>query len=203
MQYAGDHGDKRGLRSYYAAVLVPYLLRKLRLIKQETFTRPAISNLGRLVAGRDLPAGAEIFDWTAHNYLLPTARPNVLARLRRHQEQQHLVVLLSGVFVPCLELIASEIGVAHLVGTRLAVEAGRYLGRIVPPVITGRDKLPMLRRFLVDRGLEVDWQASHAYADSDYDRPVLEAVGHPVAVHPDAGLLALARARGWEIIGSE
>ena len=38
-------------------------------------------------------------------------------------------------------------------------------------------------------------------ADRYSDLPVLELVGHPVAVHADRRLRRLARKRGWEIIG--
>lgn len=37
------------------------------------------------------------------------------------------------------------------------------------------------------------------YSDSRYDLPLLEAVGHPVAVNPDRPLLRIARERGWQV----
>ena len=40
---------------------------------------------------------------------------------------------------------------------------------------------------------------SVAYADSASDLPMLEAVGHPVAVNPEAKLAAIARKRGWHV----
>ena len=38
-----------------------------------------------------------------------------------------------------------------------------------------------------------------AYADSASDLPMLEAVGFPVAVNPEAKLAAIARRRGWHV----
>ena len=38
-----------------------------------------------------------------------------------------------------------------------------------------------------------------AYADSASDLPMLEAVGHPVAVNPEVKLAAIARRRGWHV----
>ncbi|TML58732.1 MAG: hypothetical protein E6G17_12090 [Actinobacteria bacterium] len=38
-----------------------------------------------------------------------------------------------------------------------------------------------------------------AYADSTSDLPMLEAVGHPVAVNPEGKLFAIARRRGWHV----
>jgi hypothetical protein len=45
----------------------------------------------------------------------------------------------------------------------------------------------------------IDLAASYAYSDSYTDAPMLEAVGHPVAVNPDRVLLKLAREKGWEV----
>ena len=40
---------------------------------------------------------------------------------------------------------------------------------------------------------------SVVYADSASDLPMLEAVGHPVAVNAEPKLAAIARKRGWHI----
>jgi hypothetical protein len=40
----------------------------------------------------------------------------------------------------------------------------------------------------------------YAYSDSASDLPMLEAVGHPVAVNPDAKLERHARRHGWPIV---
>ncbi len=45
----------------------------------------------------------------------------------------------------------------------------------------------------------IDLARSHAYSDSITDAPMLEIVGHPVAVNPDRELARLARQREWEI----
>src|SRR5690606_5764357 len=44
-----------------------------------------------------------------------------------------------------------------------------------------------------------DLAASHAYSDSATDIPMLEAVGHPVAVNPDRTLRRHAVQQGWDI----
>jgi hypothetical protein len=49
------------------------------------------------------------------------------------------------------------------------------------------------------RSEDIDLSASYAYSDSMTDVPMLEAVGHPVVVNPDAELAAMAVERGWEI----
>ena len=49
----------------------------------------------------------------------------------------------------------------------------------------------------------IDLAASWAYSDSESDLPMLRAVGHPVAVNPDAELARVAREEGWEIMRFE
>ena len=44
---------------------------------------------------------------------------------------------------------------------------------------------------------DIDVAEAVAYADSSSDLPLLEAVGFPVAVNPEARLASLARKRGW------
>jgi phosphoserine phosphatase len=62
---------------------------------------------------------------------------------------------------------------------------------------TGIDKV---RRIREEFGGKVDYEASCAYADSISDMSILEIVGHPVAVVPDAGLKEIAAERNWRVI---
>ena len=49
----------------------------------------------------------------------------------------------------------------------------------------------------------VDLADCHAYGDSISDLPLLELVGHPVAVNPDFRLAREARRRGWGVVDWE
>jgi hypothetical protein len=40
----------------------------------------------------------------------------------------------------------------------------------------------------------------YAYTDSNTDRPMLEAVGHPHAVNPDRALRRVAAERSWPVL---
>jgi hypothetical protein len=46
----------------------------------------------------------------------------------------------------------------------------------------------------------IDLESSYAYSDSESDLPMMRAVGHPVAVNPDAALLRVSREEGWQIM---
>jgi hypothetical protein len=45
----------------------------------------------------------------------------------------------------------------------------------------------------------LDLAGSYAYSDSITDLPMLDLVGHPVAVNPDRELARIARDRDWEV----
>ena len=81
--------------------------------------------------------------------------------------------------------------------TFLQSEDGRLTGAIEPPACYGTGKVVWARRFAAEHG--VDLGASYFYTDSISDLPLLEQVGHPVAVNPDPRLRRLATRRGWPI----
>src|SRR5204862_7604881 len=58
-------------------------------------------------------------------------------------------------------------------------------------------KAEAIREMAVCEGL--DLASSYAYSDSITDLPMLELVGHPVAVNPDRELARVARQREWEV----
>jgi HAD superfamily hydrolase (TIGR01490 family) len=201
MDYARAHGRGGAARAYYAANLLPWLLRKVRLISEDSYHRPIISRLAWLIKGMNAQALQSVFDWLFHERILPTERAEVVARLRDHQARGHAVVLVSAMFTPSLEQRGAHYGATGVLGTRIEMQDGRCSGRVLLPVNTGADKERYARAFFASRGTDVDWEASHAYADSITDTGLLGLVGHPVAVHPDPRLHALAQQKGWEILG--
>ena len=64
-----------------------------------------------------------------------------------------------------------------------------------PP--TGEARALVLAEYAAAEGLDLG--ESVAYADSASDLPLLECVGFPVAVNPEAKLAAIARRRGWHV----
>lgn len=202
MRYASEHGRAWQVRVYYLSLLLPFWLRKLKLLPEEKFQPQLMTGLAALLKGMTEAEGRALFDWLWHEYLLPTQRPETMARLREHQAQGHAVVLVSAQFLPCLELLGQHLNVTGVVGTRLEIEMGRYTGRIIPPLISGQAKDICTRELFSTRLMAIDWGASYAYADSITDQDLLGMVGHPVAVHPDAKLHALAQAKNWEVIGT-
>jgi HAD superfamily hydrolase (TIGR01490 family) len=109
------------------------------------------------------------------------------------------VILLSGSLQVLVDQLRERLEAEILIGTDLEVVDGKLSGRKTGIFPYGRQKVEALFQ-KIDPG-SIDWPNSWALADRKSDLPVLELVGHPVAVHPDRRLRKLAAARGWEIIG--
>lgn len=93
--------------------------------------------------------------------------------------------------------IARYLGMDGALGTEAEIEDGVYTGRLLGPVLHGPAKVEAVKALAAERG--IDLAASSAYSDSVNDRPLLESVGHPVAVNPDRMLRRLAAERGWPV----
>jgi HAD superfamily hydrolase (TIGR01490 family) len=93
--------------------------------------------------------------------------------------------------------LADFLGVDEAIASRARVDAeGRYTGEM-ERYAYGPFKADVMREIAAAEG--IDLAASYAYSDSYTDAPMLEVVGHPVAVNPDRVLLRLARERDWEV----
>jgi HAD superfamily hydrolase (TIGR01490 family) len=120
--------------------------------------------------------------------------------LEERRDQGYLPVFVSGSLDAILAPVARELGVAHCLATRLAVQDGRYTGEIEGPQMLGQGKADALRAFLAER--QALASECFAYGDHITDVPMLEAVGHPVAVVGHARLARHARQQGWECLAT-
>jgi HAD superfamily hydrolase (TIGR01490 family) len=200
MQYVTEHGGKARARWYFARNMPYYYLRKLKLIGEEDFRKPWVLAMGGLVQGMNAAQGDAAFRWVAEQFIQPTAQNNVLARLREHVAQGHIVVLVSAMLTPTLKILGDALDATGVIGTAIEFADGRFTGRVIPPVCMGVEKERLARKWLNTRGIAIDFAASYCYADSISDVDLLQMGGHPVAVYPDLQLAALAREKNWEVI---
>lgn len=118
-------------------------------------------------------------------------------RVRQHQVQGHVTVLLSGAPPFLLAPLSRQLGIEHVIGTPLATAAGVYTGTLAGGHPYGEEKAALARRFAAAHG--VDLAASYAYADNHSDAPLLQLFGHPVCVNPSPRLRRLAARFGWPV----
>jgi HAD superfamily hydrolase (TIGR01490 family) len=196
---AGRH--RFWLAAYVARNMIRWPLYKLGLLSQTAFYGAWGETMSWLVRGWTVDEGLALFEQMADEQITPNLRPEILARLREHRSAGHLVALVSGTFAPWLQIVARRLQVQHAIGTPLEVRDGHYTGRIEKPLCQGPGKPIRVQAYLSKHDLAVDWAASFCYADSGTDLALLSRVGHPVAVYPDAALLAYAQAHDWPVLG--
>ena len=187
------------LYTFLACNMLTWPAWKLGLISEARLRARCLRQMAWTVRGWMPEQAARAFSWIAREYVLPRVRPKVMERLRDHKTAGHRTILVSGTFAPLLAEIGRQLGVEETVGTPLIVRNGRYAGLCERPVCQGPGKWLRVKAHIGDS--QIDWGSSYAYADSHADLPLLEEVGHPVAVYPDVQLAAHARQHGWEIIG--
>ena len=97
----------------------------------------------------------------------------------------HLRCIISSSGTEIVEPIGARLGVDKAIGTQMQVEDGTYTGEILFYAY-GPGKAGAMRALAAEQGY--DLSQSYAYSDSYTDLPMLEVVGHPFAVNPDADL---------------
>ncbi|MGH9188071.1 MAG: HAD family hydrolase [Acidimicrobiales bacterium] len=127
----------------------------------------------------------------------PIVFAEALDLIAEHQEASRTVFIISASPEEIVVPVAEWLGVHDVIATRSHIDdQGRYSGTL-EFYSYGPAKADAMRDIAAARDIHLD--ASYAYSDSATDLPMLEAVGHPVAVNPDRELLRAARERDWEI----
>ncbi len=198
-QHHRKHRVKRWrLNFFMASHMVLYPLYRVGVISEATIREVWTRHLGWTIAGWSPEEAEAAFAWIAKYYVQPLVRQDIMARLQIHQMSGHRVIIVSGTLAPLLAEIGHQLGVRETVGTQLIIRENHYTGACELPVCQGPNKILHLESYL--NGQDILWSQSYAYADSYTDLPLLEQVGHPIAVYPDAQLAIHAKKRGWEIV---
>lgn len=133
--------------------------------------------------------------------LVPALCRPTVQRLKEHLDRGDTVVLLSGTLEVVARALADHLGAQQVRATQCAQRDGRFLARAPVMHPFGEAKRTLAQELARDLGSDLKQAA--AYGDSHHDIPLLAAVGHPVAVRPDAELAEVARERGWEVLNGE
>lgn len=116
----------------------------------------------------------------------------VLERIREHRKDGYYTLIVSGAFMPLLEVLNDQFHADDLIGTKLPETKADF------DHVHADRKTELIHAHL--NNTEISWESSYAYGDSISDRSVLELAGKPVAVCPDKELTDLALKENWEII---
>lgn len=151
----------------------------------------------RIAVGWEKQTISALVDNALTEVIDPLVYAEALELIESHRDAGRRVYLVSASPEEIVLPMARHLGVDDAIATRARIDAdGRYTGE-VEFYSAGVHKVEAIEREADRHGL--DLAQSFAYSDSITDLPMLETVGHPVAVNPDRGLLKEAEARGWEI----
>ena len=133
------------------------------------------------------------------DHILPHVAPDGRSAVAWHKSQGHVPVLLTSATQYVAEPLARELGIDHVLCTRLIVDpqSGSFTGAAERPMCYGEGKVVYAERFAQAHGC--DLTQSYFYTDSYSDLPMLLRVGQPKVINPDSRLHRHAKKRGWPI----
>jgi len=137
--------------------------------------------------------GEQIYDETMADRIWAGTRELT----QRHLQAGQRVWLVTATPVELANILARRLGLSGALGTVSESADGVYTGRLVGGLLHGEAKAAAVQALARREGL--DLARSSAYSDSVNDLPMLQLVGHPNVVNPDAELLAEARRRNWPV----
>lgn len=100
-------------------------------------------------------------------------RDDVAARMRWHQEQGHVVILVSASLGSYLHPLGDLLEVDAVLCTELEVKVGLLTGKLVGQNCRGKEKASRVQKWCLDSGIASD-DLVYAYGDSSGDIQLLE-----------------------------
>jgi len=137
--------------------------------------------------------GQEIYE----EYVSPAIWQGTVEIAQEHLSKDEEVWLVTATPLDMANLMAQRLGFTGALGTKAEIEDGVYTGKIIGNLLHGREKATAVRELAIGRS--IDLNNCYAYSDSHHDIPLLEAVGNPRAINPDALLKIRAYRDNWPI----
>jgi HAD superfamily hydrolase (TIGR01490 family) len=149
-----------------------------------------------LTKGWDKDQVEEVIREALTELIDPYIYQEALDLMELHRALGRKVFIVSSSPEEVVRPLAEHLGDVGVIATKARIEDGRYTGELEFYAYR-ENKAEIIRDIAKQEG--IDLSASYAYSDSSTDLPMLEAVGHPVAVNPDRELRKEAERRGWQI----
>ena len=130
--------------------------------------------------------------------LVSQVRPESKKLLKMHKDAGRDTWIVSASPSVVVEPLAASLGMSGGLGTKGQVVDGHYTGGLDGPFMYGTGKAVAIEKIAAERGY--DLERCYSYSDSVSDLPMMELVGHPVAVNPDGALDQIAHDRGWPVV---
>lgn len=177
--------------AWFALKVVYYFF--LDKVSRTRFNRVFYRNYRGLKAESVKQLASEQFETYVRSKLFPAA----LDRIREHQNQGDLIVLVTGSLDFIIQPLADYLPADAALTVQLEETGGKFTGELTTPPLGEAEKVRAIQTFVEQHN--VDLAASYAYGDSRADLPMLQCVGNPVTINPSKGLRQVAIESGWEI----
>jgi HAD superfamily hydrolase (TIGR01490 family) len=126
----------------------------------------------------------------------PWIYAEALELIHDHRQAGRLICIVSSSPEEIVEPLARMLRVDRWIATRPKVVDGIYSGDL-EFYAYGPYKVQAMNELAEE--LDIDLDRSFAYSDSITDLPMLESVGHPIAINPDRELRKVAAERNWAV----
>ena len=150
----------------------------------------------KLTAGWEVDKVKTVVAEVLEEVISPFMYAEALELLHDHREAGRFICIVSSSPEEIVEPLALMLHVDRWIATKSVIQDGKFTGEL-DFYAYGPHKAEAMRDLADELG--IDLTASFAYSDSSTDLPMLEAVGHPVAVNPDRELKRSAAAREWQV----
>jgi putative phosphoserine phosphatase/1-acylglycerol-3-phosphate O-acyltransferase len=156
------------------------------------FVNGAAADLAGRADSDNYAFGRDVFENRVAQRIYPEAR----ALVEAHRARGHTLAVVSSATPYQVEPVAEDLGIPHVMCTRLEVRDGVCTGRVATACY-GTGKADAARGLASERG--IDLGASYFYSDGREDLPLFEIVGNPRPLNPDARLGQIAERRRWPV----
>ncbi|MBI2505259.1 MAG: HAD family hydrolase [Candidatus Latescibacteria bacterium] len=131
------------------------------------------------------------------DFIRPRLFPAAREALAAHQQAGRRTVLVTGSLDFIVAPLARLLGVTDTLSVALEEREGRFTGELTIDPLSEGEKARVVREYAARH--QLDLNTCYAYGNDPADIPMLQAVGHPVAVNPQGALARLAAAQGWVV----
>jgi putative phosphoserine phosphatase/1-acylglycerol-3-phosphate O-acyltransferase len=176
-------------------VLLQTLLTAARFQLGQVGFSSFVKGTAGMLRGRTEAEAEEVAERIFADVLAGDVYPESRALVQAHLRKGHTLAIVSSATRFQVEPLARDLGIPHVLCTKLEVLDGQFSGGIIRPTCYGPGKASAVQALGAEHGL--DLERSYFYTDSHEDLPLLEIVGKPRPVNPNGRLAAIAAARGW------
>ncbi len=140
----------------------------------------------------------QLHDEFMRTLIAPLRLPKADALIAEHRARGDFLLIITATNAFITRPIAHSLGVDAILATEPEIRDGRYTGGVTGTPCFREGKVTCLREWLQQN--PYDPAQAYFYSDSHNDLPLLNMVGNPIAVDPDATLRAEAERKSWPII---